>query len=338
MKTQLFIVSILLLVSNIGSSQCTVDSFVQDNYLTDAWTMVFREFANDPTHPDYNVPLLDVENTLPYLEKISAVYNLVATNPVADSIFNKFEIHVNQRHPEDIAFGELFFEVGENVSWVQDFIDTGISGVPALDQLMADYQFTITSISIVDPPGNFSFKINSTIPYLNHFALLDDFSNVDDIESVSPGQGAGFNYNGIPFQINGEDVVATNIISNSEGLKFSLHVDFCGTTCEISKGWDVFISKDCSQVTIEEILILNNPDFTKTTFNIYPNPVNEKLIVKAKNASITAVTIFSATGTIISSNNHYSESIDVSSLSAGLYFIEFVSSEGQKYIYKFLKK
>lgn len=338
MKIQLIIISILLLVSSVGFSQCTVDNFVQDNYLTDAWTMVFREFANDPTHPDYNVPILNAEKTIPYLEKISAVYNLVPTNLVADSIFNKFEIHVNQRHPDGIAFGKLYFEVGENVSWVQDFMDTGVSGVPELDQLMADYQFTITSTSIVDPPGNFSFQINSTIPYLNHYALLDNFLSVDGIESASPGQGEGFNYNGIPFQINGEEVVAANIVSNNEGLTFSLHVDFCGNTCEISKGWEVFISQDCSQVTIEELLILSNPDFTKPTFNIYPNPVNEKLTVEAKNISIRNITLYTAAGNMLKSSANFVETIDVSTLSAGLYFIEVVSSEGQKYIHKFLKK
>ncbi|MDX1463876.1 MAG: hypothetical protein R3359_12525, partial [Marinirhabdus sp.] len=109
---------IFLGLSTSGVAQCTIEPFIQDNYLTDAWTMVFREFADDPSHPDYDIPILDEQKTIPFLEKISAVYAVTDTNPVADSLFTEFAIHASSSVPLDIVFGELYLEVDENEPWV----------------------------------------------------------------------------------------------------------------------------------------------------------------------------------------------------------------------------
>ncbi len=339
MKIQLVIVSILLMYSNLSFGQCTVDSFVEDNYLTDAWTMVFREFAEDPSNPDYNNLTIDPARTEPYLEQLSAVYSKAATNIIVDSIFNKFNIHASQAYREDIAFGKITFDVFEgSVPWLSDFIDTGISGNPVLDQLMSDYEFTITDVGIVEPPPVLVFTIESEIPYLNHFALLDDFSAIEGIGNVQPGLANGFNYTGIPYIIDDQQVKASNIERIANGLRFTIHKNRCGYYCPISKGWDVIISEDCSEIIVNELIILNNPEFLVTNFNIYPNPVNNTLTIEANNFSITTVTIFSASGKKVMSIQDNARTVDVSTLPSGLYFIEFVSSEGQKYIHKVLKK
>lgn len=338
MKKVLLPLFLLFSVSHTVLGQCSIDPDIQDNYLTDAWIMVFREFAENPSHPDYDIPILDAQKTIPYLEKLSAIYDRVDTNPVVDSLFNKFAIHASNNHPSDIAFGKIYLEIDEKAPWVQDFIDTGVSGVTALDQLMSTYEFSISSVSIVDPPGTYSIEIDSDIMYLNHFALLDDFVAVQDILSAFPGQGDGTNYNGIPFLVNGEQVVAANIVVIDNVYRFSLHVNFCGTTCEISKGWDVLISKDCSQITIEALEILDVTEFGINTVSIYPNPVSTSLTIEADNISIKSVSVFSTSGRQVYNMRYTGETIDVSFLPSGLYFIECITSEGQKYNHKFLKK
>ncbi len=338
MKKALLSLALLLFSIYTGIAQCTIENDIQDNYLTDAWTMVFREFASDPSNPDYNNLTIDPARTQPYLEQLSAVYEQVNTNVIVDSIFNKFNIHVNQRYPEDIAFGKITFEVLEgSVPWLDDFIDTGISGETVLDQLMLDYQFTITGIGIVEPPPFFVFTIESDIPYLNHFALLDDFAAVEGIENVRPGDASGFNYTGIPYLIDGQQVRASNIEAIPNGLRFTIHRESCGNTCPISKGWDVLISEDCSQITIEELEILSTREFDSSNINIYPNPIKNTLNIEASEISITTITIFSAIGSKVKFIPHNVSNVDVSDLPPGLYFVELVTSEGQKYIHKVLK-
>ncbi|WP_115122308.1 T9SS type A sorting domain-containing protein [Marinirhabdus gelatinilytica] len=324
-------------------SQCTIDPYIQDNYETDAWTLFFREFANDPTHPDYDTPILNSNKIVPYLEKLSAVYNLIDTNIVADSLFNKFNIHSNQAFASNngfenhIAFGEIYFEISEDIPWVSDFIDTGISGVPELDQLMADYQFTITNVGIVEPPPFYLFTINSSIPYLNHFALLDDFDSIEGISLVMPGYVNSNNYNGISYEIDGEEVQASNIVSTNDGLLFSLHTGDCFFGCPISKGWEVTISEDCTKISIEEMEILGIEHATENTLRIYPNPAEEYLYIETEAISNYEINIISLQG-ILLKNSTNSTQINISSLPTGIYFIEFISDEGISQIKKFLKK
>ena len=106
--------------------------------------MVFRNFVENPNHPDYNVPISDPAKTVPYLEKISAVYELATVNSTADSLFNKFDIHTNQFFPIRVSFGKLILNVPETTSWVFDFIDTGI-GVERVDDSLIGIVRTTTS-------------------------------------------------------------------------------------------------------------------------------------------------------------------------------------------------
>jgi hypothetical protein len=73
------------------------------------------------------------------------------------------------------------------------------------------------------------------------------------------------------------------------------------------------------------------------SINIYPNPVADRLFISSENLQIETIAIINLQGRQVFSEKNETESIDVSNLSEGLYFIEISSSEG-KSIQKFIKR
>jgi hypothetical protein len=75
----------------------------------------------------------------------------------------------------------------------------------------------------------------------------------------------------------------------------------------------------------------------KNEFKIFPNPVFDQLFISSEKLIIKTLSVFSTTGQMILEIEDASNSIDVSSLSKGMYFLEISSSEG-KSVQKFIKQ
>lgn len=74
---------------------------------------------------------------------------------------------------------------------------------------------------------------------------------------------------------------------------------------------------------------LSSDSFFKNNFSIYPNPVNDMLNISMKNEiTINNLSITDLNGRVVSSSDS-STSIDVSSLSSGVYFISVETNEGK---------
>ena len=80
---------------------------------------------------------------------------------------------------------------------------------------------------------------------------------------------------------------------------------------------------------------LSAPDFSNSDFSIFPNPANNVLNVASKNAPIETVAIYNVLGQEV---NRYdfadslSETIDISSLKAGLYMVQINKSTTKRLI------
>lgn len=74
---------------------------------------------------------------------------------------------------------------------------------------------------------------------------------------------------------------------------------------------------------------LSSDSFFKNNFSIYPNPVSNVLNISVKNEmTINSLSITDLNGRVVSSSDS-STSIDVSSLSSGVYFISVETNEGK---------
>ena len=81
-------------------------------------------------------------------------------------------------------------------------------------------------------------------------------------------------------------------------------------------------------------LSINDNDLASIT--IHPNPSSNHISISSNNIIINSITIYSLTGKKIIENSKGLNSINVSNLSKGMYFIEITSSEG-KTVKKFIK-
>ena len=75
----------------------------------------------------------------------------------------------------------------------------------------------------------------------------------------------------------------------------------------------------------------------KLNIAVYPNPVSETLIITSEGVPIEKIKVYSISGQIILTSENVQNSIDVSGLSEGFYFLEIFSAEGSS-IQKFTKK
>lgn len=77
----------------------------------------------------------------------------------------------------------------------------------------------------------------------------------------------------------------------------------------------------------------------KPRVSIYPNPTKKLLHIDTENTTIETVNIFSITGTkVIRYTNFGPQSIDISQLANGLYFVEIISTDGYTSVQRFLKQ
>lgn len=86
-----------------------------------------------------------------------------------------------------------------------------------------------------------------------------------------------------------------------------------------------------------ESMSIENQDITNDVLDIIPNPVNDVLTIKT-NLNIDKLEIYSINGSLIMSQKHNNNSINVYGLTKGLYILKTISEEGKILYKKFIKK
>jgi hypothetical protein len=235
-----------LLITGASIAQCSISPFIQENYEFDAKVLALRDISSNPSDPDYDNPYVPNERLIPYFKKLSAIYENPNSEPIIDSLFNEYQIHANSSYLNYVFYRKMRFSLNTDTPWLDDFIDTGISGVPLLDCLMADYNFSI--VSVFNFPPQTVLVIESSNDLMNINALVDDFEMVDDFNEVSPtfGPDSGYNYTGIPYEMEpGYYAVVCDIVIVDDTFSFSVHGCDCISGCACRVYWDIKVSENC---------------------------------------------------------------------------------------------
>jgi uncharacterized protein YjdB len=76
------------------------------------------------------------------------------------------------------------------------------------------------------------------------------------------------------------------------------------------------------------------------TINVFPNPATNMLNVKVTNGTAKQVSIFNTLGKMVyqSNDNRTLYQVDITSMSAGTYFVEILNMEGRRVVEKFVKQ
>ena len=333
------------------NAQCTIDPFIQQNYDIDARILALREIRSDVNDIDYNNPFVPEARVNPYLEQLSAIYNNPQNLPEIDSLFNEFQFRVNPvySYTDYTEYKSLAFSVNTSVSWVQTFKDTGISGVTDLDNLMSQYQLTISDFWVLNSSGTTIFFLTTGFDFLNIRALIDDFEIIPNVNYAEPyntyANPLGINYAGVAYNITSYDFFGNpqyhlaevcDIYINDNGIyEFALYGDFCLSGCQVGEVRYLTVSSDCSTVNFSRTLSTEEVELTNVA--IYPNPTSSTLQIQGI-TNIETVEIYSILGQKVEVSNQHKTIIDVSSLQSGIYFLKVMDTQNRSAIRKFIKK
>lgn len=75
-------------------------------------------------------------------------------------------------------------------------------------------------------------------------------------------------------------------------------------------------------------VLLSTPENSLADLKVFPNPVEDKLIIQSSLSGFDSISISDINGRIVSKNLSVSNEVDVSNLKSGMYFITLISSEG----------
>lgn len=343
---RIFLCCFLFCISFLVNAQCTISPFIQQNYELDAKILALREIQSNVNDPDYDNPYIPQARIDYHLEKLSAIYENPDSNSDINALFADFQFHVNLGLSGFlISHKKIRFAVPTSVSWVQTLIDTGSSGVTSLDNFMAQYQFTYLSNSTLVGGGNILFTLITSNDVLNINALIDDLENIQDIV-YAYGLPADFydvfNYTGISYSIDafpfgGFSVEACDIsFDENQNYEFTLHGNDCFSGCGVSESRYVSISDDCNDVIFS--FTLSTEDSELTNMAIYPNPTSANLYIEGI-TNIQQLEIYSILGTAIKIPLDTSQNtVNVSSLKNGVYFLKVTDAKNRIVVRKFIKK
>lgn len=328
MKKLLLLLFVILFTNSALFAQCSINPYIQDNYELDAKILALRDILEDPSDPDYDNPFLPNERVIPYLEKLSAIYENPNNDPEIDLLFDYFNFHVNQEISIPVQFKEIAIKTSNSISWIEEFGTTDVSGVPELDNLMSMYQFQVDWYWQSDSCSCAYFFLETNYDVLNLQALVDDFESINDIEyaEVSPADAtARLNYSGQPYGIEfyqfgepaGEySTSACDINVFGDTFYFSVYGGDCFSGCQIGETIaGVTVTDDCQ--------VLSKPKYTKNKFTIYPNPTKNHINITSNNIQDQIIiSIFDITGKQVLKSNLIESTLDVSMLNSGVYIVK----------------
>ncbi len=123
-------------------------------------------------------------------------------------------------------------------------------------------------------------------------------------------------------------------ISNTEVDIFDLASDtrYCFTVTAIIDGVESAPSNEACETTLPEESIAE----LASAFNVYPNPVNDKLYIETE-VEIEEVVVYDVFGRQQSTDNGQQSFIDVANLNSGVYFVKIVTENGEV-VKRFVKK
>ncbi|QAA82313.1 T9SS type A sorting domain-containing protein [Aequorivita sp. H23M31] len=264
---------------------------------------------------------------------MSALYENPFNSSVVDSIFNDFKIHVNSEYNYQIEYKKIIIRVANDVPWIEDFKNTGISGIPALDNLMAQYQLSIFNYIVLPTCECTHFHLETNFDFLNMYALIDDFEAIETIDRATVNisdMSVRFNYTGIPYYIDNRPIEVCDIIVDGDLFTFILYAYDCMAGCLLQEARYARVTEECE--------VLSTPSNSFEKLVIYPNPTSNKIYLRGISSDVEHIQIFSVEGKLVQSLENVSQEIDVSQLNPGIYFMQVITSEADKYSLKFIRE
>lgn len=237
----------------------------------------------------------------------TAVINSIPNDDIPfDNISNLKQIVVNSLDPNDKTCLEgttvSTTMIGEYVHYLIRFENTGTFAAEniVVKDMIDSAKFDIATLIPLNGSHSFVTRINS-----NQVEFIFENINLPFDDANNDGY--------VAFKIKTKPtLVLGDTFSNSANIYFDYNFPIVTNTYTTT------------------IQALSNQDFEfNSVFSLSPVPTKDLLTIAAKDSVVmTSVSIYNSFGQLVQVNTNPSETIDVSSLSSGSYFIKIISDQG----------
>ena len=249
------------------------------------------------------------------------------------------DLGVNSVVSADFSFANQFTEINATTNSTLSNID--LSGCSQLEILNVNQSALTTLDTSNTPLLREVFAILSQIstidvsgsPLLESIYLEDN--NLQDIDLTSNSNliNVGLRFNNLTFVnvANGNNAKITNFDTRNNSNLSCIQID-TGFSVPTDNTWrkpsTASYSDNCANLSVN--------DFEVEGFKIYPNPASELLTIET-NVSIDALKIYSVTGKLLNTVKN-TNTINVSGLDSGIYFVSVVNKTGSVSTLRFIKQ
>lgn len=306
--------NVTLLTNSATSSVPTTNGFTLD-YTN---LLPFETRTIDLTFSVPTIPTVSLGDNVQSSGSITSnVTDIIATNNIYElnnAVVGSYDPNdINEAHGNEILFAD--FGSDEYLYYTIRFQNTGTANanfISIIDNLPTE----LDGNSLVMLQSSHNYNLTRKGSELKWF-----FENINLVPStVNNDDSQGF----VTFKIKPTTGYAVGtVIENSAEIYFDYNPAIYTNIFET-----VFVSA------------LSSKSYNLSDFTVYPNPANNIVTIQNKDhAIISKVTLVDILGKNImtSTNNSYDVSLDISDLTAGIYFIEIYSNDA-KTIKKIIKK
>lgn len=198
----------------------TLSQYIIQNYSGDAKQLYMHELINNPSHPGYNNPIIDTNETLQILNIIQAVYEL--NIPERDTVFKYYNIHRFSCY----ALNSIRIKVNPEDSAIMNLGSGNFNtGNADLDTLLKRFKFDSIRTAY-NYPSTPWITLYTDKKY-NMLPVTDEFAN------LSPILLADFNKTCIG---DGNDITL-NRTTHKASITFSIGKGDCPAGCLFHRYW-----------------------------------------------------------------------------------------------------
>jgi uncharacterized repeat protein (TIGR01451 family) len=234
----------------------------------------------------------------------------------SDNVFSSSQIVVSSYDPNDITCLEgdqvLIAEADKYLHYLIRFQNTGTAAATTVrvDNVLDNkLDWTTMQLESLSHPGRVTIHNGSEVSF--HF----DNINLADSTNDEPNSHGFIAYKIKPL----ENVVVGDIVHNTASIYFDFN--------------PAVVTNTATTTFVETLSVV---DFEADTVSVYPNPTNSILNI-VSNVSIETIELFNQLGQLMLSAKNVS-SIDVSSLSHGVYLMTLKDVSGTTSTKRIVKK
>lgn len=305
MKTIIFILSAILWLPSFGqmvNSSC--NSIDRLKYKNDADQLAIRLAATNPGSMFYDSVSIHQDNSLIYLDALTAVYNATQI-PERDLVIDTLDIHTIPT----VEMNNLILSADSNLSWMNSLRDNIYpTGDPDVDYLISKYQIKTDHYFRLPytPLHTVAFKTDSNFNILNLGRL---WKKIPGVGSAGENQST----------TDGNDIYDT-ITPNYVQLTYYQGYENCWEGCLIRHYWTFRVYTDCSVEFMGgypvDLQVIKND----IAMAIYPNPTDGKISLSGIGPSVI-ISVINSLGQEVVRIEAQGPFIDITALPAGVYWI-----------------